>query len=65
MKPTNILYMHPELVAVMQSAVRTGSHGYPINIRFDGHRVSLRDRLEAAWLVFTGRADALVWDDSQ
>lgn len=31
--------------------------------RFYGHRQNLRDRLQAAWLVFTGRADALSWEE--
>lgn len=26
---------------------------------------SFRSRVWAAWLVFTGRADALVWEDGQ
>lgn len=31
--------------------------------RFDGTRTSFLRRLEAAWLVFTGRADALLWTE--
>jgi hypothetical protein len=56
MRPTLIVWAHPETLRIL-------SEEYPL--RFSGTRHSLRDRLYAAWLVFTGRADALCWPDSQ
>ncbi|WP_315768437.1 MULTISPECIES: hypothetical protein [unclassified Bradyrhizobium] len=52
MRPTLIVYAHPDTLQIL---AETGK-------RFAGGRRSFRDRLHAAWLVFTGRADALMWD---
>ncbi len=52
MRPTLIVYAHPDTLRILSE---TGQ-------RFAGRRSSFRDRFHAAWLVFTGRADALSWD---
>ncbi len=52
MRGTLIVYANPDTFRLMASHQK----------RFYGHRVSFRDRLYAAWLVFTGRADALSWE---
>lgn len=52
MRPTLIVYAHPETLRILSE----------VNHRFSGRRQSFRDRFYAAWLVFTGRADALMWD---
>jgi hypothetical protein len=41
---------------------KDGKNWYPA--RPEGYP-SLRYRIRAAWLVFTGRADALIWPDEQ
>jgi hypothetical protein len=51
MRPTHIVYAHPHTLRVLSED----------NQRFAGTRRSFKDRLYAAWLVFTGRADALMW----
>jgi len=51
MRPTMIIYAHPDTLRILSEE----------NRRFSGTRRTLRDRLYAAWLVFTGRADALMW----
>lgn len=53
MRPTLIVYAHPETFRILSEGCG----------RFDGTRRSFRDRLYAAWLVFTGRADALMWPE--
>jgi hypothetical protein len=52
MRGTLIVYAHPETLRLMAEHQK----------RFYGHRESFRDRFYAAWLVFTGRADALSWE---
>lgn len=52
MRPTTIIYAHPETFRILAEDTR----------RFSGSRRSLPDRMFAAWLVFTGRADALSWE---
>ena len=52
MRGTLIVYAHPETLRLMSEHQK----------RFYGHRESFRDRLYAAWLVFTGQADALMWE---
>lgn len=63
MKPTYIVYAHPDTVALMSRNTITLRDGFTVPRRFSGTRKTIRQRLEAAWLVFTGRADALVWLD--
>ena len=53
MRGTLIVYAHPETFLILAEDTK----------RFYGHRENFRDRLYAAWLVFTGRADALCWDE--
>lgn len=53
MRPTMILYAHPETFALLAEDCR----------RFAGKRYTMRDRLRAAYLVFVGRADALSWEE--
>jgi hypothetical protein len=50
-----IVYAHPQTLRILSEQ----------NRRFAGTRWSLRARLYAAWLVFTGRADALLWRDER
>lgn len=52
MRGTMILYAHPD---TLRLAAESG--------RFSPTRTSFFQRLFAAWLVFTGRADALSWDE--
>lgn len=52
MRPTLIVYAHPDTFRAMGEAMT----------RFAGTRRRFCDRLYAAWLVFTGRADALYWE---
>lgn len=52
MRPTLIIYAHPDTLALM------AEH----KTRFAGRRYKFTERLYAAWLVFTGRADAISWD---
>lgn len=60
MKPTQIIYAHPETIALMAENTITVD-GHKVPRRFTGWRVKFWDRLEAALLVFRGEADALVW----
>lgn len=52
MRGTLIVYAHHKTFELLASERR----------RFYGHRTRFFDRLYAAWLVFSGRADALCWD---
>lgn len=52
MRGTMIVYAHPETLQL------AAEHG-----RFSETRTGFFERLYAAWLVFTGRADALSWDE--
>lgn len=61
MRPTQIIYAHPDIIALMGANTVTLPNGHEVPRRFSGTRTNIRQRLEAAWLVFTGRADALVW----
>lgn len=51
MRPTMILHAHPRVFRLLSEDMH----------RFSGTRSSLLARAYAAWLVFTGRADALLW----
>lgn len=51
MRPTLIVYAHPQTLRILSDE----------NRRFSGTRRRFGERLYAAWLVFTGRADALMW----
>lgn len=52
MRGTMIVYAHPDTLRLV------AEHG-----RFSPTRRGFFERLYAAWLVFTGRADALSWDE--
>lgn len=51
MRGTQIIFAHPATFALLASDPR----------RFSATRHSWPQRLYAAWLVFTGKADALMW----
>ena len=53
MKPTMILYAHPETLRILSERM----------VRFSGTRTTLWQRAFAAWKVFTGKADALSWEE--
>jgi hypothetical protein len=53
MRGTMIVYAHPEKLRLL------AEHG-----RFAATRTGLFSRLYAAWLVFSGRADAIYWPAS-
>lgn len=65
MKPVSILYMSRQFLETCQElmARAPGAPGY-VPARPLGWS-SIRVRLRAAWLVFTGKADALVWEQDQ
>jgi hypothetical protein len=52
LKPTLIVYAHPATLRILADEM----------VRFSGRRTSVRDRLYAAWKVFSGKADALSWE---
>ena len=52
MRGTLIIYAHPHTFGLLSEDCH----------RFYGHRKSFSCRLYAAWLVFTGKADALSWE---
>lgn len=52
MRGTMIIYAHPDTFRTLAAEAR----------RYGPTRRHFTDRLYAAWLVFCGRADALVWD---
>lgn len=51
MRPTTIVFARPDTFRILSEDPK----------RFSGTRHSVFERLYAAWLVFTGRADALMW----
>lgn len=51
MRATMLVFANPRTLRLLAS-----------NGRFSGTRPYLFGRLYAAWLVFSGRADALCWD---
>lgn len=53
MRGTMIVYAHPEKFRILAD-----------NGRFSPTRTGLFERLYAAWLVFSERADALYWPPS-
>lgn len=61
MRGTTIHYASPEWAELMRTHQLTLPDGRRVPSRFYGQRQTFLDRLHAAWLVFTGRADALVW----
>lgn len=61
MRGTTIYYASPEWVRLLQNHQRKMPDGRSVPARMYGHRRGFFERLEAALLVFTGRADALVW----
>ncbi|WP_155253455.1 hypothetical protein [Bradyrhizobium japonicum] len=61
MRGTTVHYASPEWVNLLQNNQRGLPDGRWVPARYYGNRTSLFERLGAAWLVFTGKADALVW----
>lgn len=55
MRPTTILFAHRKKFEMLAARPK----------RFTGERRGLVERIYAAWLVFTGRADALLWDGEE
>jgi hypothetical protein len=53
MRSTMILHAHPDKFIFLSKEMQ----------RFSGTRSGFLDRLYAAWLVFSGRADALSWEE--
>lgn len=51
----------PEWVKILEHHQHELPNGRLVPARMYGHRQRFFQRLAAAWLVFTGRADALVW----
>jgi hypothetical protein len=62
MRGTTIHYVSPEFVELVKNHQREVK-GRWMPARFYGHRTGLIERWHAAWLVFTGRADAMVWPE--
>ena len=56
----NILTVNTVLRSA-RACMRQTAGGYWVPCRGEGF-MSWRNRWRAAWLVFTGRADALVWE---
>jgi hypothetical protein len=61
MRGTTIHYASPEWVRLLENNQIGLSNGRRVPARMYGNRQSLFARLYAAWLVFSGQADALVW----
>lgn len=61
MRGTTIHYASPEWVELLKNNQAGLSNGRWVPSRTYGHRQGFFERLYAAWLVFTGRADALIW----
>jgi hypothetical protein len=61
MRGTLIHYVSDEWANLLKSHRHFRQDGTTTPARFYGHRTGFFERLEAAWLVFTGKADALMW----
>jgi len=61
MRGTTIHYASPEWVRLLENNQTGLPDGRYVPSRMYGHRQGFFERLYAAWLVFTGRADALIW----
>lgn len=61
MRGTTIHYASPEWVELLRNNQIVLSNGRWVPSRMYGHRQRFFERLYAAWLVFSGQADALVW----
>ncbi len=61
MKGSQICYASREWFDVMGSNETELPNGRWVPARPEGSRTSIFSRLYPAWLVLTGRADALVW----
>lgn len=61
MRATTIHYGHREFFQMALQNDAGLADGRWVPSRCCGTRSSIIERLQAAWLVFTGRADALVW----
>lgn len=53
MRGTTIIYAHPETLRIMAEE----------QVRFSPSTTGLLERARAAWKVFTGKADALSWEE--
>lgn len=51
MRGTQIIYAHPKTFAILAETPK----------RFSATRHGFWERMYAAWLVFSGKADALMW----
>ncbi len=61
MRATAIHYITSEFLGIAQTTDRQLPNGRWVPARFSGTRTGPFERAYAAWLVFTGRADAMVW----
>lgn len=61
MRGTVIHYVSDEFADLLKTHRTHMPDGREVPARFYGHRKGFFERLYPAWLVFTGRADALVW----
>lgn len=64
MKNAPTLYSLGGLIDATNSGCQTGSHGRWAPTRPMGF-YSIGNRLRCAWMVFTGRADAVTWPGDQ
>lgn len=60
-KPTQIYFASPQWFLLFGGNMTELPDGRCVPSRPEGTRRSVWHRLYAAWLVFTGRADALMW----
>lgn len=65
MKPVNILYMSDQFLSNCRNTLARAPDAYAYVPARPMGWSSLPVRLRAVWLVFTGRADALVWEQRQ
>ena len=61
MKPTQIYFAYVQCFSSLGGNTTELPDGRRVPWRPEGTRRSVFHRLYAAWLVFTGRADALMW----
>jgi len=61
MKPVNVCYASTAWAQMILSNSEETAHGEWVPARPTGRRTGFFGRLQAAWWVFTGQADALVW----
>lgn len=64
MKDPNIIRLSPEWLRSLNECQSSNDGKHYVPARAEGYS-SILYRLRAAWLVWTGRADALVWPQGQ